>query len=291
MAKTIELWIEDHKLVALGYNEDYAGTPIVFIHGITSSVDFWEPLLPQAFKGRYRWYSLTLPGHYPAVMPPRFREEDLSAEMMARVLSEALYRLAGDKPVIVVGHSTGGFAAVHLAAQAPGIVKGVVSVSGFAQGTWIGALGLNQKIAALPVVGNAFYKLGYWLIGRSKEVWKQSWGVYTASSSALAHNPLFDQAVENGYPNFTHLNLDVMAMYFRRMPHIDISAVLPQIRVPMLVIVGDKDPIVPSSQSQLIAQKVQGSELVTIAGAGHIPMLEHADEFSRALLGWIDNHA
>jgi pimeloyl-ACP methyl ester carboxylesterase len=289
-AKTIELWIEDHKLVARGYNEDKSGAPIIFLHGITSSVDFWEPVLPDGFKERYRWYSLSLPGHYPSTMPPRFREEDITTEMMARVLSEALYRLGGNQPVIVVGYSTGGFAAVHLAAQAPGIVKAAASISGFVQGKWTGALGLNQWIASLPLIGNGWFKLGYWLLGRSLAVWKPSWGFYTADAGALANNPLFEQAVIGGYENYKKLDLDVMAMYFRKMPKIDISNVLPQIRVPMLVIAGDKDPIVPPSQSQLIAQKVQGSELVMISGAGHVPMLERADEYNRALMGWLEKH-
>jgi pimeloyl-ACP methyl ester carboxylesterase len=290
MAKTIELWIEDHKLVAHGYNEDKSGTPIIFIHGITSSIDFWEPVLPIAFKERYRWYSLSLPGHYPSTMPPRFREEDLTAEMIARVLSEALYRLGGNQPVIVVGYSTGGFAALHLAAQAPGIVKAVASVSGFVHGKWTGALGANQKIASIPLIGKGWFKLAYWLIGRSRAVWKSSWGVYTANAGALANNPLFEQAVESGYSSFTHLDLDIMAMYFRRMPHIDINHLLPQIRTPMLVIAGDKDPIVPPSQSQMIAQKVVGSELAMIAGAGHVPMLERADDYNRALMEWLKKY-
>jgi pimeloyl-ACP methyl ester carboxylesterase len=289
-AKTIELWIEDHKLVARGYNEDKSGTPIIFIHGITSSVDFWEPVLPTAFKERYRWYSLSLPGHYPSTMPPRFREEDLTAEMIARVLSEALYRLGGNQPVIVVGYSTGGFAAVHLAAHAPGIVKAAASISGFVQGKWTGALGANQAIASIPLIGKPWFKLAYWLIGSNIAIWKPSWSVYAASFSALSNNPLFEQAVEGGYFNFKQLDLDIMAMYFRRMPHIDISHLLPQIRTPMLVIVGDKDPIVPPSQSQIIAQKVVGSELKIIAGAGHVPMLERADEYNRALMEWLSKY-
>ncbi|NWF68375.1 MAG: alpha/beta hydrolase [Chloroflexi bacterium] len=290
MAKTIEMWIEEHKLVARAFNEDQPGTPIVFLHGITSSVDFWEPLLPQAFRQSRRWYALSLPGHYPATMPPRFREEDLTAEMIARVLSEALYRLCAGQPLLLIGHSTGGFAALHLAEHAPGIVKGVASISGFAQGKWGGMLGLNQKIAALPVVGNGWFKSAYWLIGRSLSVWVASLGIYAADGQAMRTHPAFLALTRSGIDNYRRLDLDTMAMYFRRMPHIDISQQVAQIRAPLLLIAGDKDAIVPPTQSQMIAQQVAGSELHILAGAGHVPMLERAAEYDRILFDWLDRH-
>jgi pimeloyl-ACP methyl ester carboxylesterase len=291
VAKTIELWIEDHKLIVQAYNEDKGGTPLIFIHGVTSSVSFWEPSLPKEIKAGYRWYSLPLPGHYPSVVPPRFHEEHLTPEMIVRVLTEAIYRLAGDKPVIVIGYSTGGYAAVHLAAYAPGIVKGVVSVCGFVQGTWTGALGMNQKIAAFPVIGDPWFRAAYWLMGRPKRLWGQAWSVYTPDPQALFKCPTFQPTVDGGHEDFKRLDFRIMAMYFRRFPHIDISGVLSQIRVPMLIIAGEQDPIVPPAQSQLIAQQVQGSELKLIAGSGHVPMFDRGEEFNRVLIDWLSKHA
>jgi pimeloyl-ACP methyl ester carboxylesterase len=291
MAKTIELWIEDHKLVARAYNEDKSGTPIIFIHGITNSVDLWEAILPPEIKDCYRWYSLSLPGHYPATMPPNFREENLTAEMIARVLSEAVHRLVGDKLVLLVGHSTGGFAVLNLGTHAANNIKGIVSASGFAKGKWIGALGIFQHIAAIPLIGSSLYQLSYWLIGRNRALWAQSCRVYAADAYAMLHHPAFWAGIKGGHENFKRLNLNIMAMYFRRMPHIDIGEKLSQIHVPMLVISGDKDPTVPPSQSTTIAQKVAESELVMIAGAGHALMIERADEYNRTLATWLEKHA
>jgi pimeloyl-ACP methyl ester carboxylesterase len=289
-AKNIEFWIEDHKLVARAYNEDKGGTPLIFIHGITSSTSFWESALPPEIKEHYRWYSLPLPGHFPSTMPPRFSEESLTAEMIVRVLSEAVYRLAGKTPAILIGYSTGGYAALHLAAQAPGIIKGVVSVCGFVQGKWTGALGMNQKIAAIPMIGDPIFRGAYWLMGRNKTAWGWGWRIYTPDAQTMFRNPVFQPAVDGGHEDFKQLDFGIMAMYFRRFPHIDISTVLPQIRVPMLVIAGEKDPIVPPAQAHLIAQQVQGSELKVIAGAGHVPMFDRGEEFNRVLVEWLSKH-
>jgi pimeloyl-ACP methyl ester carboxylesterase len=291
MAKTIELWIDHHKLVARAYNEDKSGTPIIFIHGITNSVDLWEAILPPEIKACYRWYSLSLPGHYPATMPPNFKEEDLSADMIGRVLAEAVSRLVEDKPVILVGHSTGGFAVLNLGAHASNPIKGIVSVSGFAQGKWIGALGIFQHIAAIPLIGGALYQLSYWLIGRNRAIWGQSCRLYAADVDTLLRHPAYWAGINGGHENFKQLDLKIMAMYFRRMLSIDISDKLPQIHVPTLVISGDQDPTVPPSQSRLIAEKVEGSELVMIEGAGHALMLEREAEYNRAFSTWIEKHA
>ena len=80
------LQIKGHEIVALPFNEEKTGTPAIFIHGLTASVHFWGASNPPVVQERTRWYSLSLPGHYPARFPSEFRAEDLTAEMMASVL-------------------------------------------------------------------------------------------------------------------------------------------------------------------------------------------------------------
>jgi pimeloyl-ACP methyl ester carboxylesterase len=223
-------------------------------------------------------------------MPSNFSEDQLTADMLVRVLSEAVSRLVGQKPALIVGYSTGGYAALHLAARAPGVVKAVCSISGFVQGRWRGALGNNQRIASLPLIGIPMYIFGYRLAGLTSWIWAQSWRIYMGDARALFAHPRFKKAVNGGYAHFRALDFRIMAYYFRRFRRIDISAVLPQIRIPVLLITGDKDPIVPSSQSRLIAEKVASSELVVLKGTGHVPMLERADELNRALLNWLEKY-
>ena len=56
-----------------------------------------------------------------------FRREELTAELIARLVMCTLHELVGDQPVILFGHSTGGFASLATAAQYPHGLAGVES--------------------------------------------------------------------------------------------------------------------------------------------------------------------
>jgi pimeloyl-ACP methyl ester carboxylesterase len=66
---------------------------------------------------------------------------------------------------------------------------------------------------------------------------------------------------------------------------------LAEIRVPTLVVVGDRD--VPDMQkvADQLAAEVRGARKVVIPGAGHIVNLERPAEFDRAVLGFLAEHS
>ena len=67
------------------------------------------------------------------------------------------------------------------------------------------------------------------------------------------------------------------------MTRVDSAEVLPEIRVPTTIIVGDEDVITPPSDASFMHQLIQGSTLVTIPGAGHMSNLEAPGVFNRAM--------
>jgi 3-oxoadipate enol-lactonase len=58
---------------------------------------------------------------------------------------------------------------------------------------------------------------------------------------------------------------------------------LPSIAVPTLVMVGNQDILTPHGDSEEIAERIPGAELVVISGAAHGFMVEHASTFNRVL--------
>jgi len=58
---------------------------------------------------------------------------------------------------------------------------------------------------------------------------------------------------------------------------------LDEFDLPILVITGDDDRIVPTADSIRLAAELPGAELVVIANAGHVPHEEQPDEFMRAV--------
>ncbi len=286
--RELTLEIEGHTLAALAFNEDKVGTPFVFIHGITSSPQFWVEGQTPVIDDNYRWYSLSLPGHYPATLPPGFAPENLTAEMMARVLSEAVRRLTGGEPAVLVGHSTGGFSALAIAAHAPELAHSVVSISGFARGKWTGMLGLLQWLARRGAIGKALFKANMTLLKKSLDLYYSSLRFYAADVEALYAYPGLRSIIRALYEDLQHLDLDVMHTYFKRMPEIDITGWLERVAAPTLAVAGEKDPIVPPAQARAIAERVQQGEFRLVEGAGHLPMTERPNAYHGTVNTWIE---
>ncbi len=56
-----------------------------------------------------------------------------------------------------------------------------------------------------------------------------------------------------------------------------------KVHVPTLVVVGNQDILTPRGDSEEIAERIPGAELVVISGAAHGFMIEHASTFNRIL--------
>lgn len=285
-----DLKIEGHKIVALGFNEDKPGTPVIFIHGIGSSIQFWAGAQTPIIEDQFRWYSLSLPGHYPAVLPADFQREDLTPETIARVLARAIRELVGDTPAMLVGHSTGGFAALAIAALYPEQVCSVICVGGFAQGTWNGILRPYQMEARMGKVGDAMFKMGFGSLKLSSAMFRQIGSLYAHDRKAYFAFPTLDESMKRLFGDFQKLDLDAMLYYFGQMPDIDITKLLPRVRVPTLVIAGDRDGIVPASQASVIASGVPDSTLVLLRGAGHMVMMERSEEYEQLVTEWAEQY-
>lgn len=281
--------IGPYRMAALEFNPSARGMPAVFIHGISSSVNFWVHSQTPLFKDNRRWFSLSLPGHYPATVPASFRGSDLTPDLIADLTAAAIRELMPDTPVILAGHSTGAFAALVTAARHPQMVAGVMSASGFVQGRWIGSLGALQRLVRLNGMGRMSFRYGIRLMTLHRAVFEAALRANVHDTLAVMNNPHIRQTLALLYEDMRHVQADGLIPYFRRMPDIDIRDWLEEIAAPVLVITGDRDAIVPPVQSQLIVEGVSCGELVIIRGAGHIPIVERAADYHAAVTAWMDS--
>jgi pimeloyl-ACP methyl ester carboxylesterase len=60
----------------------------------------------------------------------------------------------------------------------------------------------------------------------------------------------------------------------------DLRGILPSIRVPTLIIWGDRDQEVPRSSMETMARGIRGSRLEILQGAGHFPFVDRPDRFN-----------
>ena len=66
----------------------------------------------------------------------------------------------------------------------------------------------------------------------------------------------------------------------------DYTALLPEIRCPTLVVVGEADAITPVPMVQRMAQGIPGARFEVIANSGHLTTLERPAETSALLKAW-----
>ncbi len=274
------LEIAGHTLIANEYNETFETPPVIFIHGITASLAFGETAIPQGIRDTFHWFSLSLPGHFPALAPADFSPQDLTPEFMADIMAQAIDQLTGGIPAVLVGHSTGGYAAYCVAHHKPERVRGLVMVSAFAVGRWGGTLGIVQTVArfGLPLFRAymrfwqaAFprFRFSYRLLGNDQE--------------ALLRSEVFARSAQDSFPFAQQSDHNALYAYFRRMPQTDIRPWLREIQTPAHVIHGNKDGIIPPAHGEEAHQLLPNSRFTWIDGSGHLPMLERRSEYETAV--------
>ncbi|MGF1507792.1 MAG: alpha/beta fold hydrolase [Anaerolineae bacterium] len=283
---TDTLTIDGHRLVMQPLNPASSGSPVVLIHGATLSTSFFIPPLVPLFAGERPAYALSLPGHHPAAFPPDFADEQFTASSMTDLLAAALEVVFGAEPVSVMGHSTGGSMAVALAARHPDRIRDAVSVAGFARGVTTGTTRLTQRMAAGPPLTRALFRTTYDLIRQSPRRVYRVWQTTAADPRAYSANPHTGELAQAIHAGMQGLDLHALAIVFRRLAAFDITDWLPQTRVPLLVIAGSADPVVPPEQSRLIAERVPGAQLAVMQGIGHLPFIEDPTAFNQILTDW-----
>jgi pimeloyl-ACP methyl ester carboxylesterase len=280
--------VDGHKLVAVALNaSDAAGHPVVLLHGIAGTVRFWTHDQISAFLAQGPCYALSLPGHYPAAFPPGFQKEQLTAEMIGRVLAGAILELVADQPVTLVGMSTGGFAALAIALYRPELVRRIISISGFCQGRWTGVLGGYQWLVRRGAAGRAVFKALSAIFQISPGMFRHACRFFASDVKAMVAYPHFRACTDAAYPYGKRLDLSSMADYFEVMPDIDIGDLLPGINVPALLLAGDRDRLVPPDQARLMSQLIPGSSLAMIEGGGHMLFAERPAEYQQAIYDWL----
>ena len=62
---------------------------------------------------------------------------------------------------------------------------------------------------------------------------------------------------------------------------------LSSIRIPTLLVWGERDPIVQPRLAAVYQRAISGAELVILDGAGHVPMSDKPDDFTAAVLDFL----
>jgi len=94
-------------------------------------------------------------------------------------------------------------------------------------------------------------------------------------------------------PYFQHLSQLDLRAYFalaRDLLSHDASALLAEVRVPTLVIAGERDLFTPVARSRELAERIPGAELLVVRGGTHAALVEQPELISLAVEKFLRLH-
>jgi pimeloyl-ACP methyl ester carboxylesterase len=278
--------VHGQRIAVLEGNPCAPGTPIVLLHGILGSIDYWPAALPQSILNERRWISIGLPGHFPGRFASAADAAQITPEIFADVLSATIRQVVPGEKALLVGYSTGGFAALNLAAREPNLVAGVLSIAGFAKGTWRGLLGRMQSLARRGRIGRKLFAAGYRVMAGQPWLFEECLLAH-ATKTIDRRSLRVAASLRSAAQDAQRQEARAMAELFARIRQFDIRPLMSQIRVPVVIAAGNRDPIIPFQHTCAIASAIPQARLVTFEGAGHLFHLECPDAFHTLLLDWV----
>ena len=258
---------------------------MVFTHGWCVTESIWH-LQKVALGGGHTMVTWDLPGHGHSSQVARGRLTlDIAVDALARVVDEV-----EDTGVVLVGHSLGGVLSLGYLSRHPDVarqrVRGLILVGTPVMGP------VRWASGRLP--GGAFHGR---LVGRGLELAVENrlvdrWFGKEAGSHD-SDGPSY-RLVRAGFgadadPRLVRFVRDVAASVppqvradtFRAMREFDLRPALAEVRVPSLVLYGERDRLVSPEESRLLASLLPRSRAEGFKEAGHALFLERADEFNQ----------
>lgn len=238
-------------------------TPLVFLHGVGGGHHAWEEQVPYFGGLGYPSHAWDQPGYGESAIVEPYDLEQVSASL-ARLI-ESL----GSEPVVLVGHSMGGFVAQETYARYPKLVQALV---------------LSFTSPAFPGGGSEFTqqfiaaRLGPLDAGKSMAQIAAQLIPTMGSHSKLA------ERIMAGVPPDTYRKAVRLLTTFDRRKE------LADIKVPTLVISGADDKTAPPSVMEKMALKIPGAEYVLMRDCGHLGPMDRPEAFNAILLGFLQRH-
>lgn len=219
---------------------------MLLLHGLFGALSNWDAVLPLFSK-----YVHPIALQFPILTAHR---SEVKVKALA-AFTEYFIRLRGIGPLTLCGNSLGGHVAMRLCLASPELVDCLILS---------GTSGLYEhSVDALPVrpdkkfvrehMARVFYDTKY----------------ITDQAVEEVHNILTDRAY---VLNLIHAARSAKKDYLQDL--------LQQIKVPTLLVWGEDDQVTTMEVAEAFHKGIPNSQLVSIKGCGHAPMIEHPEWFA-----------
>ncbi|MEM3577479.1 MAG: alpha/beta fold hydrolase [Candidatus Bathyarchaeia archaeon] len=223
---------------------------IAFIHGLGESLESWRNQI-NFFSKKFKVVALDLRGHGKSSIPKKRIEIGDFAEDVKGLLDHL-----GIKKAHFCGLSMGALVLFEMYKRYPDYFLSMILVAS------------RHKF---PPAQTAV------LEGMSMEII----GAEVATFALAANAP--EQLKEEVAKMIAGTKKDVYIQSAEATSMLDYSELLPKIKVPTLIIVGDLDIVTPVSSAETINKSIKGSILQIIPSVGHLPNREAPEKFNNLL--------
>jgi pimeloyl-ACP methyl ester carboxylesterase len=249
----------------------------LLLHGFTFNSWSWAAVMPGlARHGRVVAYDRVPFGLSEKLLPGDWSGPNpYTADAALRQL-EALRDALGLRRPVLVGNSAGAFLAARAVLAAPGRYAGLVLVGpailrGPSQAS-VPLLRTPQLRHVGPLLARRVGRNG-WLLRRSYAHPERITAEQARRCAIATEATNWDAALWEAIASGT--------------AQPDISAEVPRIAVPTLIIGGERDAVVPASDFRRLAEMIPGAELTVLPDVGHVPQEEAPEEFLSAMERWL----
>jgi pimeloyl-ACP methyl ester carboxylesterase len=257
-----------------GYLVGGEGPVLLLIHGMAGTCENWRDVI-EPLARRHTVIAPDLPGHGLSAGGPG----DYSLGNLAAGLRDLLLVL-GHERATVVGHSLGGGIAMQFSYQFPEMVERLVLVSS-------GGLGLEVS----PVLRAAALPGADLFIAATAAGGQKIGGAIGRGLAKVGIKPAADVAeVARGYGSlaepdrrkaFLATLRSVVGTEGQRVSAADRFYLAEE--VPVLIVWGARDPIIPVGHGEDAHRALPGSRLEIFDGVGHLPQVEQPSRFITVL--------
>ena len=245
--------------VRIHYQEKGTGTPLVLLHGYTSSTYSWKDVFEPLSKS-FHVIAVDLKGFGFSGKP----DGDYTRRAQAALVAHLLEHLNIDKAWLC-GSSMGGEVALNVAVANPQRVAGLILID--SAGVEVpGKESLAPGYLMLPVVGRILIALSL----TSDKLVRQG-----LAKSFFDQSKVTDDRVANYYRPLKTRGGQLAALRARtQWSMFPIEPDLGKINVPTLILWGAHDQIVPLAAGQKMNSLIKVSKLVIFENCGHLPQEE-----------------
>jgi 3-oxoadipate enol-lactonase len=239
------------------------GPPLVLLHSLLSDRASFDGIVPELSK-RFRVVVPELPGFG--------RSEAVSGGLagVADRMAEAVDELADGEDVILLGNGYGGFVALQMAIRHPGVAARLMLADCGAAFSEAGRAAFRNMAAAATANGLP---------------------AITEVAMRRLFAPEFQQAnpdlMRDRREAFLKTDPEVFRAACEALAELDLRPQLGQVKVPILVVVGEHDEATPPPMSHELAAALPQAGLKVIPGCAHVPQLQAPQAFLDAIGGFL----